>query len=245
MYRTIAALLVCAGTMVDARAALYTFEFSGKINSAWDSANPEADAFIDPLGGIVSTNSVFHGTFSIDSDTPLTKTEEPSDDRTERTYQSGSINNTVQNNHMSVRFDQSGYIAHSGTGPTASSYIQTLDSKPPDYYGPPPYETFYFAPAPASGTHGKESMSFFILDFSEYLISSQLPGNLVVTETSVFSYQFTEHGTGREVSLYGYLDTLDLRSITLVPVPEPSTYAMLALGLLTVGAASYRQKRRG
>ena len=242
MYRSIAALLLCVATMVDARAALYTFEFSGKISSAWDSANPEVDAFIDPLGGVVSGNSVFHGTFSIDSDTPLTEKVEPWYDRTERAYQSGFINNTVQNNHMSVVFDQSGYIAQSDMGPTASSLIRTSDSKP-DLYGPPPYETFYFRPAPASGALGNEIMSIFILDHSEYLISSKLPGNLEVTETSVFSYQFSENGTGREVSFYGYLDTLNLRSITLVP--EPSTYAMLLLGLLTVGAASYRQKRRG
>jgi hypothetical protein len=243
MFRTLAAIFLCIATMMDARADIFTFEFTGTIRSLYDSTIGLTDQTIDPLGAALLRDSAFHGTFSIDSDTALTAKEELSPNMTLREYQSGAINNTVQNNHMSVVFDQTGYVARSGMGPTASSSIQTLDSRTTEEYGVQLYEFLSFTPAPAIGAHGREDMYLFVGDETEYMISSKLPGSLQVTSNSVFNYSFIQSGTGREIGVEGQLTSLDLRSIS--PVPEPSSDAMLALGLLTVGAASYRQKRGG
>ncbi|QPI53395.1 PEP-CTERM sorting domain-containing protein [Massilia antarctica] len=90
-----------------------------------------------------------------------------------------------------------------------------------------------------------ESVRLDISQVNGSLLSSiRLPSTLDLSRASSthLTYNFRADNSSDGYAVNSNLTSLSVRATS--PVPEPSTYAMMAFGLLTVGAVS-RRKRRG
>ncbi|MDQ1924653.1 PEP-CTERM sorting domain-containing protein [Massilia pseudoviolaceinigra] len=229
--------MILAGVVASqAHAKLVTFDYTAVVNKTTRYGASTGYATIDvPLisidGNEIAAGDTQRGSFTIDLDTPTY------DWRPE--YQTVEYRGSL-NNIGSVSMDRSGYSFASEGSFYESGF--SVSNKP---YG----DSFSFMGSTfrkaTSGHYGSESMRISLGDTNGDLLATDAPPqslNLAAAEWSQILYGYSPDANGDSLSTWGTLTSLAVRPPS--PVPEPASYAMLAVGLLTVGAAARAKARR-
>ena len=238
---------VCLGMLISASASakIVIFDFTGILNSTAEIntvTNVTKEVASSSLNGTaIGPGSVFHGYFSFDTKTPAVSYTENSPTSAYATYEypAGDLAGSLKNS-MSITFGQSGRTVTSGNSPFSATSIRVGNSGPDEGY-----DYLDFVPTSASVANGYENMSLNIINSSGTMLGSAgLPTTIDFdnVDNARFYYDFSS-GTGpKALTVTGFLTSLTARQTS--PVPEPSSDAMLAVGLLTVAAATRRRYRR-
>ncbi|MFB9243489.1 PEP-CTERM sorting domain-containing protein [Massilia antarctica] len=229
-------MLLAGVAASQAHAKLVTFDYTAVVNKATRRGASTGYATIDVPsisieGKEIAVGDTQRGSFTIDLDTP---TEDWRPGNTTIEYM-GSLNNIG-----SVSVDRSGFSFAS-----EGSFYQSGFS----VSNQPRGDSFSFLGTTYSdGTsgHGSESMQIRLGDTNGDLLATDMPPsslNFAAAESSeiLYGWYYPQNG-GESLDTFGTLTSLAVRPPS--PVPEPASYAMLAAGLLTVGAAARAKARR-
>ena len=244
MKRYISGLLFGMFVAANASAEAVTFDFTGMVNSTHEynslTSRSKAVPGSSMNGTFIVPGNTFHGTFTLDLSTPLASLNPASGNAWYNPGFNWNATAPVYQNAMSLTFDQSGYTSASETGPYSSSSISVTDKQPGAGY-----DSFAFFPSGSSKPGAYEYLSLFMFDSQGMLLTSTaIPHSfdLNAVDSTTITYSYLPRGSTKSLSVDGFLTSLTARTVS--PVPEPTTYLMLGLGLLVVGAASVRQHRR-
>ncbi|MCE3608172.1 PEP-CTERM sorting domain-containing protein [Massilia sp. P8910] len=242
MKSYIASLVLGLLAASNSNAELVTFDYTAKVRLASHYTNHgSAMASLQSVsfnGTRIDIGNTVRGSFTLDLDTPVSMYAP--DQGPGSTYiEYGNPNGGASKNLMTMRIDQSGYtFAPTPDGRDVRIAIEDGDVGHYDY--------FIFTNTMHDLDSGRSET--IRLDLSQengtLLSSTRLPStlNLSRIESAHLTYNLQGAGNSEGYTINSDLTSLSVR--TTSPVPEPSTHAMLALGLLTVGAVS-RRKRRG
>lgn len=249
MKRSISGLLFGMFAAASASAQVVTFDFTGMVKLTREF-DPNTLRYTEVPGSTLNGTFIvpgdtFHGEFSIDLATPIDELfySPPSLGGSAVLYRNNydSDQPSVDNNRLTLTFDQTGYTTASPPSGYGGSSIYVTDSAVKSGA-----DRLTFVPSFAQSSTGfRETTLLSLYDYSGSMFSTEaLPSalNLGATDYSHLFYTFSPVTSRKQLALDGVLTSLTARAIS--PVPEPSAYAMLALGLLTVGATSYRRKQR-
>lgn len=233
----LASLAFSALATANANAELITFDYTAKVNAAVhkpkDGGKYELVQSISFNGTTIDLGNTIRGSFTIDLDTRFFYHEGQG-----TTYSDYGIpKNTVSPNVLTMTVDQSGY----GFSPKPGRpyFVVRIEDGSNAHH-----DSFEFVNAFDDENSGRyESVAVSLWQNDGSLIAGA-PSSLDLSRASSahLTYNFAPGGSNERFLVAANLTSLSLR--TASPVPEPSTYAMMALGLLTLGAVR-RRKLRG
>ncbi|MCE3608233.1 PEP-CTERM sorting domain-containing protein [Massilia sp. P8910] len=228
-------MLLAGVAASQAHAKLVTFDYTAVVDKTtrYGASTGYATINVPSIsidGKEIAVGDTQRGSFTIDLDTP---TYDWRPGYTTVEYM-GSLNNIG-----SVSVDRSGF-SFASEGSSYQSGFSVSNQPRGDSFS-------FLGTTYSNGTsgHGSESMQIRLGDTNGDLLATDMPPsslNLAAAEWSQIIYGYYPDKNGDRLSTWGTLTSLAVRSPS--PVPEPASYAMLAAGLLTVGAAARAKARR-
>ncbi len=242
MKRTLGGLLFGLLAAASASAQIVMFDFTGMINSTRENNRLTGRSLEVPgsslNGTFVVPGNTFRGSFTLDLATPSSSSS--SNQTIYRHPTSWNLPRKADTNAMTFTVDQSGFTYNSAMNTVFQTNIFVTDQLPGTGG-----DSLSFIPSPTGQNSFYETTQLWLDDYTGSLFSStKLPASIDfdALDSATFSYGYSPvDNKQKSLSVIGFLTSITVRAVS--PVPEPSTYAMLALGLLTIGAAGYRQKR--
>lgn len=208
-----------------AQAALYTVEYTAKINTISDGGFPE-QFFSSGIvqGNVILPGDTVTGWFTFDS-----AQEAPVADFGDSAYVYYGFNDATT---RTVRFNKSGYTETSNSG---SSFILVDDSRVAGGLDSINMVSYTYSDEP----HYHSGLSLYFGDSSGMAFNgTSIPLHAFTLPGWTFGYRYSSFGPGgmSTVNFDGEITSMSL----IAAVPEPSTYAMFAAGL---GLLAWRRKR--
>lgn len=220
MKSVLSGLLIGAAMFGTAQAEVVTFQYTAVVDRLIRDFVDTPSVTFD--GMTLAANNTFTGTFTLDLNSAL--------------YNDGPPTSTFQRysspgNVASVTFDHTGYTFKTFPAPYMS-FVSVFNSTS-DSLG---LETA--VPYP----NRNEALSFNLVDRQGTAFSgTSIPATLNFADfedARMFYFVSPDDGSG---NLHAYAR---LTSLSIAPVPEPATTAMLSLGLLTLGGVAYRRRKQ-
>lgn len=222
-------LLVGGLTVTAAQAEVVVFDYTAVVTGLEADGNAISSFTID--GKAFSAGQTIRGSFGIDLETPLYdwRPDAPGA-ANHRTYKN-------DNNIAEMTVDQTGFHFKSAPGPYLSGF--SVGNTAQDDY-------FYYESGSSVYTDTGDTSQYLMFGLSDrtgQLVSSAAPPTTLSLDNTTradFSYWLFQS------SLPTYTVNGTLTSLTphVSNVPEPHTYAMLVMGLLTTGALARRRQTR-
>lgn len=228
-------LLAAVFAMGHANAQVVTFDFTAKVQWMTEyDGKASTDVTSSALSGVeIANGDMVHGRFSFDVSTPLS----PIFQWSEMPSESALIYEGPQHPVLgSITFERPAYTFTSTT-PYFSSI--SVGNSPASWVG----DAFVLHSAELTEDKAySRSLSVSLYDASGNALSSRsIPGSLSLP---AFSSAFVTYSWMR-MSDGAYLNSgamiTSMTQVVTSPVPEPSTYAMFAVGLLALGAIARRK----
>lgn len=219
-------LLAAMLAMGSAHAEVVAFNFTAKVDES--NANNGKGPGLD-----IAVGDVVHGRFSFDVSTPLSTLVEWTPEFHGRLYESPqhpvfaaiTVERTGQTSVIDHSFTSSisvldAPVSWGGDSLTFQTSIQTPD------WSQSRWLEFNFGDRSGTALDSKSIPSSFALSAFEY---------------ASFSFGWSDRTTDSPVSSGGNGTITSMTRVVTSPVPEPTTYAMFAVGLLALGAMTRRK----
>lgn len=217
-----------------ASATEVTYNFTATIQSMFEydgqtKLNTTVTSSTMP-GVLISDGSTIHGQFSYDTAAPL-GSYQPAPEK-EGSYQlySGTVTSTLT-------FDQNGFVYQSDPNPWLTTMQVANDAASRSGW-----DTFSLETSAAYSPVTFQMMDIHLYDSSGNVFdSSAIPFDLPLSQ---FSYADIDYSWLRQSDGSQFHASSSITSLTLAtPVPEPSTYALLAMGAV-VSTVVRRKKKQ-
>jgi hypothetical protein len=225
MKRAFQILLASIAVSGNAHAELYTFEYTAKVGSILEVKYSGGETNLQSVttsGSPISIGDTVTGRISYDSHLPIIRQETRFDDALIIDY--GRIDSL----QISTTFETAGVsFTTEGYKFGGKIFYPTGSPQPDAFYVGSYHYTF------AADYASQESLGFDFADSTHSKLDlSTIPGaNAATFDSNSFFYTYDYRGAPSGVQIRGPLTSLRLISA----VPEPSTYAMLLVGMLLVG----------
>ncbi|RSZ57426.1 PEP-CTERM sorting domain-containing protein [Massilia atriviolacea] len=214
--------------MASAQAQVVTFDFTAKVHGLDTSGGKVIGPGFD-----IAAGDTVHGRFSFDVATPLSTLVDWTPAYKSRLYEGPQ--HPVLAAFTVDRNGQTSAIGH----PSASSIL--VENAPVSLGGDSlKFQTSIHAPDWSQG-------SWVALTFNDRtgtaLDSMSIPGSFSLSafHSASFIFGWSDNTKNTHLNTGGYGTITSLTQVVTSPVPEPTTYAMFAVGLVAVGAMARRK----
>jgi hypothetical protein len=222
--------------MGSASAQVVTFDFTGKVDSMFEyDGTTITTVQSSALSGVdIANGDSVHGRFSYDLSTPLSTIYQPSQPAGGSNLLYEGPQHPLQ---AMITFEQPAYTFTADSSGFSQIYVAN-NTSPSDNGDMFTLSANAFTP----GITQTRSLHFHFFDFSGNTITGpSIPGSLSLPafNYAAVSYSWSRVSDGKQFHATALISSLT-PGVTS-PVPEPSTYAMFAVGLLALGAIARRK----